>query len=125
MNPYLQEVIDLHVLIEALFARGEGQVEAMVERFTAEFSMITPTGLQVCLQDVANLFATRAGSQPGLTIELSGLETLAQWPEGAMVRYQETHRLPGQDATTRRSTALFSLQGDRVLWRHLHETWAA
>ncbi|MFZ5937305.1 hypothetical protein ACOKS3_21065 [Pseudomonas sp. HS6-2] len=125
MNPYLQEVIDLHVLIEALFARGEGQVEAMIERFTPDFSMITPTGLQVCLQDVSTLFAKRAGSQPGLTIELTGLETLAQGPDGAVVRYQETHRQPGQDTKTRLSTALFSLQGDRVLWRHLHETWAA
>ncbi|POG10050.1 hypothetical protein BGP84_10045 [Pseudomonas putida] len=125
MNPYLQEVIDLHVLIEALFARGEGQVEAMIERFTPDFSMITPTGLQVCLQDVSALFAKRAGSQPGLTIELTGLETLAQGPDGAVVRYQETHRQPDQDTKTRLSTALFSLQGDRVLWRHLHETWAA
>lgn len=124
MNPYFQEVIDLHVLIEALFARGEGQVEAMIERFTADFSMITPTGLQVSLQDVATLFATRAGGQPGLTIELTEMEALARWPEGAAVRYRETHRLPGQDAKTRISTALFSLQDGRVLWRHLHETWA-
>lgn len=124
MNPYLQEVIDLHELIEALFARGEGQVEAMIERFTPDFSMITPTGLQVCLQDVASLFAKRAGGQPGLTIELTALETLTQWPQGALIRYRETHRLPGQDATTRISTALFSLQRERPLWRHLHETWA-
>ncbi|NIF28521.1 hypothetical protein F3J44_19315 [Pantoea sp. Tr-811] len=125
MNPYFQEVIDLHLLIEALFARGEGQVGAMIERFTADFTMVTPTGLQVGLQDVATLFATRAGGQPGLTIELTELETLAQWPEGAVIRYRETHRLPGQDAKTRISTALFSLQRGHVLWQHLHETWAA
>jgi len=109
MNPYLKEVIDLHVLIEALFARREGQVEAMIERFTQDFSMITPTGFQVCLQDVATLFATRADGQRGLTIELTELETLAQWPEGAVIRYQETHRLLGQDAKIRISTAVFSL----------------
>ncbi|OUM22651.1 hypothetical protein [Pseudomonas putida] len=125
MNPYLQEVVDLHVLIEALFARGEGAVESMVERFHPEFSMVTPNGLQVSLKDVATLFAQRAGSQPGLAIELIGLESLAQWPEGALIRYQETHRLPGQSAKTRISTALFSVQGGRILWRHLHETWAA
>ncbi|WP_426808176.1 DUF4440 domain-containing protein [Pseudomonas sp. WOUb67] len=125
MNPYLQEVVDLHVLIEALFARGEGKVEAMIERFHPEFSMVTPNGLQVSLKDVATLFAQRAGSQPGLAIELIGMESLAQWPEGALIRYQETHRLPGQNAKTRISTALFSVQGGRILWRHLHETWAA
>jgi len=125
MNLYLQEVVDLHVLIEAIFATGEGQVESMVERFHPDFSMVTPTGLQVSRQDVAALFVQRAGGQPGLTIELTELETLAQWPEGAVVRYREIHRLPGEDAKTRISTALFGLEGDRALWRHLHETWAA
>jgi len=125
MNPYLQEVIDLHEQIEALFSAGEAQVEAMVERFHPDFSMITPSGIEVGLQDVAALFAQRAGSQPGLSIELTELQALAQWPDGALIRYRETHRLPAQGATTRISTALFSLQGDQVLWRHLHETWAA
>jgi len=125
MNPYLQEVIDLHEQIEALLRAGEAQVEAMVERFHPDFSMITPSGVEVGLQDVAVLFAQRAGSQPGLSIELTELQALAQWPDGALIRYRETHRLPGQDATTRISTALFSLQGDQVLWLHLHETWAA
>lgn len=125
MNPYFQEVIDLHELIEALFCRGEAQVQAMVERFHPEFSMVSPSGMEVGLQQVAALFAQRAGSQPGLSIELSEMQALAQWPDGALVRYRETHRLSGQEAKTRISTALFSLQGEQVLWRHLHETWAA
>lgn len=124
MNPYLQEVVDLHVLIEALFAKGQGKVESMIERFHPEFSMVTPNGLQVRLKDVAALFAQRAGSQPGLAIELAGLESLALWPEGALIRYRETHRLPGQNAKTRISTALFGAERGRILWRHLHETWA-
>ena len=125
MNRYLKEVIDLHVLIEVLFARGEGSVAAMVERFHADFSMVTPAGAQVGLGDVSSLFAQRAGSQPGLSIEVTELETIAQWPEGAVVCYRETHHLPGQNAKTRISTALFSAVGGRVLWRHLQETWAA
>ncbi|MBA1191010.1 hypothetical protein G7Z99_18470 [Pseudomonas entomophila] len=125
MNPYLEEVIDLHVAIEALFARGEGQIESMVARFHPAFSMITPTGLQVDLQAVEQLFTQRSGTQPGLTIELTDLVILAQGPDGAMVCYRETHRLPAQAAKTRISTALFSFQEGRVLWRHLHETWAA
>jgi len=75
----------------------------------------TPTGIQINLRDVATLFAQRSGGQPGLTIGLSELE-------GVVIRYHETHRLPSQDAKTRISTALFSLQGNRVLWRHLHKT---
>ncbi|MFJ2982898.1 MULTISPECIES: DUF4440 domain-containing protein [unclassified Pseudomonas] len=125
MNPYLEEVVELHVLIEALFARGEGTVAAMVERFHPDFSMVTPTGIQVGLTEVGTLFTQRSGAQPGLKIELAELETLAQWPEGALVRYHEIHRTPGQAAKTRISTALFSHLDDRVVWRHLHETWAA
>ncbi|MDP9524082.1 DUF4440 domain-containing protein [Pseudomonas putida] len=125
MNRYLKEVIDLHLLIEALFARGEGSVAAMVDRFHADFAMVTPAGAEVGLGDVSTLFAHRAGSQPGLSIEVAELETIAQWPEGAVVCYRETHHLPGQKTKTRISTALFSAGGERVLWRHLQETWAA
>ena len=125
MNRYLKEVIDLHVLIEALFARGEGSVAAMVERFHADFAMVTPAGAQVGLGDVSSLCARRAGSQPGLSIEVAELKTIAQWSEGAVVCYRETHHLPGQKAKARISTALLSAEGGRVLWRHLQETWAA
>jgi len=125
MNSYMQEVIDLHILIEASFAKGEGQIEAMLERFHPDFSMITPTGLQASRTEIGALFSQRAGSQPGLTIEVSDMETLVAWPGGAVIRYQETHRISGQSDKKRISTALFSREGESVLWRHLHETWAA
>ncbi|WEK28578.1 MAG: DUF4440 domain-containing protein [Candidatus Pseudomonas phytovorans] len=125
MNRYLKEVIDLHELIEALFANGEGAVAAMVERFHSDFTMVTPGGAQVGLREISSLFTQRAGAQPGLSIEVFGLETIAQWPEGAVVQYCETHHLPGQQAKTRISTAVFSVEGGRPLWRHLQETWAA
>ena len=125
MDRYLKEVIDLHVLIEAQFARAQGTVAAMVERFHRDFTMVTPGGAQIGLGEVASLFAQRAGAQPGLSIELNGLETIAQWPAGAVVRYRETHHLPGQQAKTRLSTAVFTVEGGRPLWRHLQETWAA
>ncbi|MFK0094688.1 DUF4440 domain-containing protein [Pseudomonas sp. NPDC090592] len=97
----------------------------MLERFHGDFTMVTPGGAQIGLDDVASLFAQRAGAQPGLSIELCGLETIAQWPVGAVVRYRETHHLPGQPSKTRVSTAVFSDEDGRPLWRHLQETWAA
>lgn len=35
MNSYLQEVVDLHHLIEARFAQGEGSVEAIMQHSIA------------------------------------------------------------------------------------------
>lgn len=124
MNPYLKEVIDLHVLIEALFARGEPRIESMLARFHPDFSMVTPTGLQIDRQAVEQLFRQRSKTQPDLTIELTDLRVLDQGPDNATVLYRETHQLPGQAAKTRISTALLILQEEEVLWRHLHETWA-
>ncbi len=40
MNPYLQEVVDAHVLIERWLSHGEGSAEALMSRFAAEFTMI-------------------------------------------------------------------------------------
>ncbi|HEN8798111.1 DUF4440 domain-containing protein [Pseudomonas sp. CM27] len=125
MNPYLEEVIALHDMIEALFARGEGSVAGMLKRFHPDFAMVTPAGMQLGLGEVSTLFAQRGGSQPGLCIELTEQQVLAQWPEGAVVSYRETHHVPGQPAKARISTVLFSLQAGQVLWRHLHETGAA
>lgn len=124
MNSYLQEVVDLHHLIEARFARGEGSVEAMMQHFTPDFSMVSPGGLQFELRDVEQLFNRNAGIQPGLSIELRDLEALHQWADGAVVRYREIHRAEGKSETVRVSTALLVLIEDRVKWRHLHETWA-
>lgn len=124
MNSYLQEVVDLHQLIEARFARGEGSLEAMMEHFVPSFSMVSPAGLQFGLQDVEHLFERNTGSQPGLSIELRDLKTLHQWADGAMVSYREIHRAEGKDETVRVSTALLVLEAGRVKWRHLHETWA-
>ena len=124
MNSYLQEVVELHQLIEARFARGEGSVDTMMQRFEPDFSMVSPAGLQIGLRDVEQLFERNAGSLPGLNIELKDLETLHQWADGALVKYREIHSAEGKDDTVRVSTALLVLEAGRVKWRHLHETWA-
>lgn len=44
MNPYLQEVLDAHVLIERWLSHGEGSAEALMKRFAADFTMIPLSG---------------------------------------------------------------------------------
>lgn len=64
MNSYLQEVVDLHQLIEARFARGEGSLEAMMEHFVPSFSMVHPRGCNsVCRMWSSFLSGTRAVSR--------------------------------------------------------------
>ncbi|HAC69563.1 MAG TPA: hypothetical protein DCP19_17440 [Pseudomonas sp.] len=125
MTRYLDEVVDLHLLIEAFFSRGEGDVASLIERFHPDFSMITTTGNHIDLSHLAQMFGNRIGTQPGLTIELSEFKTLAEWGDGSLVGYRETHHVKGGDSRSRLSTALLLVREGRVLWRHLHETWSA
>ncbi|STW03206.1 putative cytoplasmic protein [Klebsiella pneumoniae subsp. rhinoscleromatis] len=50
MNPYLQEVLDAHVLIEHWLSHGEGSAEALMKRFAADFTMIPLSGEKMTTQ---------------------------------------------------------------------------
>lgn len=60
MNPYLQEVLDAHVLIERWLSQGEGSAEALMTRFAAEFIMIPPGGEKMDYPAVSR-FSTMRG----------------------------------------------------------------
>ncbi len=47
MNPYKDEIIHAHAAIESWLSKGMGSLEALIARFAADFTMITPGG--VCL----------------------------------------------------------------------------
>lgn len=125
MSQYIAEVIDLHILIEALFARGEGSSVALMEHFDPSFTMVTTAGAAISLEQVSALFKNQTGKQPGLQIEVSNIEILAEWGTGATVSYRETHITAGQTPRSRLSTALFSRVNGKTLWRHLQETACA
>ncbi|PVZ12654.1 MULTISPECIES: nuclear transport factor 2 family protein [unclassified Pseudomonas] len=122
MSQYLAEVIDLHILIEALFARGEGSSAALMEHFDPSFTMVTTAGAAISLDQVSALFHSQAAKQPGLQIEVSNVDILAEWKTGAVVSYRETHTTAGNPSRSRFSTALFSLVNGKAVWRHLQET---
>ena len=122
MSQYITEVIDLHIQIEALFARGEGSSAELMKHFAPSFTMVTTAGVAISVEQVATLFDSQAGKRPGLQVEVSEVEIVAQWETGAVLAYRETHRTPGQPPRSRLSTALFDLQCEKPLWRHLHET---
>ncbi|EOY8911315.1 DUF4440 domain-containing protein [Salmonella enterica subsp. enterica serovar Montevideo] len=92
MNPYKDEIIHAHAAIESWLSKGIGSLEALIARFAADFTMITPGG--VCLD------------YPAL---------------GAFFQAQRGCR-PGQAETVRWSTVILKRERGRIVWRHLHET---
>ncbi len=62
MNPYLQEVLDAHVLIERWLSHGEGSAEALVKRFAADFTMIPLSGEKMDYPTVSRFSTTPAAA---------------------------------------------------------------
>lgn len=79
MNPYKDEIIHAHAAIESWLSKGMGSLEALIARFAADFTMITPGG--VCLDYPAlGAFSRRsAGVARGW---LSWLSILTLWRSG-------------------------------------------
>ena len=122
MNPYFTEVLQAHVAIEAWLGKGDGDANALIARFSPDYSMITLSGTVLNHDQLSQFFLAQRAAKPGLRIEVDEMRLLAEWPQGAVVSYRERQRLPGQPATTRRSTVIFTLKESQPLWRHLHET---
>lgn len=122
MNHYIEEVIAAHVVIEEWLGQGKGSADALMKRFSTEFSMIPISGKRMNHQAVSAFFQGACGSRPGLKIVIDNAALLAEWHDGAAVMYRETQHLPDKAPTVRWSTALFCQQGGQIIWRHLHET---
>lgn len=120
MNRYFREVIEAHQAIEAWLSAGSG--DALLSRFDTDFSMITLSGAVIDYAALSAMFSSQRAARPGLQITLDRLALLAEWPQGAVVLYREHHHQPGQTPIVRWSSVLFTRQGERLLWRHLHET---
>lgn len=108
--------------IERWLNQGEGSAEALLHRFSPEFSMIPINGMRMDHQSVSAFFREARASRPGLKIVIDNAAILAEWHDGAAVLYREIHALPGKADTARWSTVLFRQQEEKILWRHLHET---
>jgi len=125
---YFQEVLDAHLAIEQWFAGGadSGSEAALLARFSPDFSMVTPDGRQLDKAALGQLFAQAAGQRPGFKIAVSDLYGIDQHEDGAIVAYREEQVDGAGRRTLRVSTVVFrrTVSGE-LLWRHLHESWAA
>ncbi|MRT58545.1 DUF4440 domain-containing protein [Enterobacteriaceae bacterium RIT693] len=124
MNIWFKEVIDAHIAIEQWLGAGLGEREALLARFSDDYSMIALSGAQLDYPALCGFFSASGGSRQGLVIEVDNLTLLDEWQHGAAVLYRETQTLNGS-TTVRWSTVIFRQKGDNVLWRHLQETGQA
>ncbi|EOZ4483551.1 DUF4440 domain-containing protein [Salmonella enterica subsp. diarizonae] len=122
MNPYKEEIIHAHEAIENWLSKGMGSLEALIPRFAADFSLITPGGVCLDYPALGAFFQAQRACRPGLVIVVEHIDLVAEWPEGAALHYRERQQLPGQAETVRWSTVILKRERGRIVWRHLHET---
>ncbi|EJK3366285.1 DUF4440 domain-containing protein [Salmonella enterica] len=122
MNPYKEEITHAHAAIENWLSKGMGNLEALIARFAADFTMITPGGVCLDYPALGAFFQAQRACRPGLVIVVEHIDLVAEWPEGAALRYRERQQLPGQAKTVRWSTVILKRERGRIVWRHLHET---
>lgn len=93
---YFDLVQETHVEIEGWFCGLEpGVLPTLLARFSAQFSMITPSGNTLNLSSMEALFEQLRGARPGLVITLSEFQGIALYAGGG-------HRLPRSAGRTQR-----------------------
>ncbi len=129
MNRYFQEVLDAHDLIASWLGNANSPqttCDQLLGRFSPQYSMVTLSGHVLDFEKLCGFFQSQHGAKIGLQIEIEQMKLVAESADGGVVSYQEHQQLPGQNATLRYSTVVFSADADgKVIWRHLHETAAA
>ncbi|CAI8851981.1 DUF4440 domain-containing protein [Pseudomonas serboccidentalis] len=123
---YFDEVIQAHEAIEQWFAveQDSAELERLLSRFSADFSMVTPLGRALDVAALRALFQAAGGKKSGFRIELSELRVIALHERGATLSYREQQTDASGLHTDRRSTVVFEKnEAGRVLWRHLQETF--
>ena len=123
---YFDEVILAHEAIEQWFAVEEdaAALEKLLQRFSPQFSMISPLGRVLDFAELSALFRMAGGQKRGFRIELSELNGIALHAGGATVSYREQQTDATGLHSDRRSTVVFEKQpGGQIVWRHLHETF--
>ena len=124
MNPYFNEVIDAHIAIERWLGKGAGEEQALLARFTPDFSMIALNGAPLdftalCAFPRASRRQTRTGNRDRRD------EAGGRMADGRGSQLSRKTAVAGQSATLRYSTVVFERLPDALGWRHLHETAAA
>lgn len=124
----IREVYDSHILIQEWFNGTDKATPQLLAQlltiFSPDFSMINPNGGELNLSDLENFLSGMRGARPNVRIEVTKPKIILTGDNYCILRYGELQYME-QEILHRLSTAVFvSDNNGRVLWRHLHETWA-
>ena len=125
----IREVYDSHVLIQEWFNGTDKATAQLLEQllimFAPDFSMVNPKGGELNRSDLESFLSGMRGARPNVRIEVTEPKVVLTGNNYCILRYEELQHME-QKILYRLSTAVFvSDNNGGVLWRHLHETWAA
>ncbi len=119
----IQNVIDIHELIELVFT-GKGtsaDINKLTQVFSPEFSMIKMDGDCFDHQQTVALFKKLAGAKPTLTIALHNMKVIQAENDKVWLQYQEEQH-QNELAHNRTSTVCIQVTDEQCQWIYLHET---
>jgi hypothetical protein len=126
-NPYFDEIQAVNAAVQAWYADAAqaGALDRLMAHFSAQFSMVLPNGATLDWPALREIFAQYGGQRPNFEIEITDSTFIAQYPGGAVVRYNE-RQSDGGERNLRRSTAVLEMDAHgTVRWLHLQETFCA
>ena len=99
-------------------------LDALLARFSADFTMIMTDGRVLDHEGTRALFAKLGGAKPGLRIALSDIRVLAADASHVVLTYLEAQHAASGELPARRGTAVFARDAAGVVrWSHLQETF--
>ena len=124
------EIIRLHDFFTDWY-QGKSERSALGPAFAdvmhPDFQIIMPAGKLYTRQDVIDVIESGYGQNPDFQITIEEVDLIGSWPGLMMATYVERQEGARNSAEVnrRRSSVLLETGGDRLIWRHLQETWVS
>ena len=120
-------VVVLHQLIERIFNNADHKddsIDLFLSYFHPEFSMVTPLGKQLDLNEMETLFRQLRGQRKGMHIATSDCRIISEQQQEITIQYREVQMMNGVNQS-RISLAILDCSTSIPRWRYLQETLVA
>lgn len=120
-----KEIKGLHNFFQQFFT-GEiqqGTINRFEEVLDDNFTLITPHGQFTTRHDILAMVKQNHNSRNQMKIWTNDILTKTLSKDLYLATYQELQGMEDGSKTIRLSTAIFRVEGSKVIWIHVHETW--